>query len=257
MAEDKEIAFRKAYLLNKEELVKSIELIIEYYQYNDQLKYSDSLRENVVTFFNKFLSSVKKMHLPQLEDLWKFYDYDIMGDRVELNLCEEDPSQMELDKNGNLSQSGAISTQLLYSVQCECLTIEEYAERSNVRPATVEGWIKKGKLKNAKFKDEEWLIPILEERPTRKYKHSYYILPDNEEILIEEFPLLRLSKLVWFDYDEVDKKVIVTFRNFETDFNEELRLSKQEAEELEHQLIRSGKADIGSRVQFIPDIGKG
>lgn len=160
-----EIAFRKYYLFTKDELCQSINLMMDYYRFDNDLKYTDAMRQNVLLMLSEFLVKVKKIKLPNLTELWKHYSYEISADSITLKLC--DAQDIELDEDDCISSMSIENEHVLITQKCDYLSISEFAEMHEVTPETVNRWIKRGKLKNAVLMDGNWAIPALEEKPER------------------------------------------------------------------------------------------
>jgi len=51
-----------------------------------------------VKLCKKFLAAVKKCKLPALSELWWFYEYQFLGNSMELNLCHANEIEVENDE---------------------------------------------------------------------------------------------------------------------------------------------------------------
>lgn len=249
-----EIAFRRYYLFTKDELCQSINLMMDYYRYDDEIKYTEEMRQNILLTFEKFLLKVEKIKLPNLTELWKYYQYDITGDSVTLSLC--DAKDIELDGDGCISSMSIENEHVLLTQKCDYLTIDEFAKVHNVTPGTVTQWIKRGKLKNAILLEGAWSIPSLEEKPERGYSYVQYLLKEDTHLSVEEYPLAALSESIFLYYDNKKRCVVCSFSNWKTKLHEEMELEVREAERLEYELISSGKVKTDGRIQFVPTIEK-
>ena len=241
-----EITFRQNHLFDKDEILQSIALSIEYYQ--AEPNYTDAMRKNTVELFEGLLSAVKKMRIPVLRELWKYYYYEITSDAIELRMCEAD---IKFDDNGDIDYSTEENCFVLTSVKCKYLSVEEYSIAQGVTPATVNKWIHRGKLKNARIFNNTWMIPAVEERPERGYSTMQYLFSQGP-ISIEEYPLIALSDAVFFHYNSDKKCVICDFDNWDKKMHECIELTVEEAEELEYKLISTGKVETSFRTQFVP-----
>lgn len=142
----------------------------------------------------------------------------------------------------------------MLSVECDYLTVEQFADIQSVTPITVRQWIRRGKLRSAKKNGRDWLIPSFEDKPSRGYESVQYLLEDAESIQIDEFPLVSACDSIFIHQDDDKTKFICCFDNYKTHLNERMVLNRQEVEFLELALISSGKAKPGSKIQFIPAI---
>lgn len=69
----------------------------------------------------KIFSSSKKCKLPVLTELWWFYEYQFLGNSMELNLCQADEIEVE---NGEISGMTSTVEHTLITVECDYLTVE-------------------------------------------------------------------------------------------------------------------------------------
>lgn len=247
----KEKIFRETYLFTREDVVKSLELFIEHEKLNEK-RYLSGVLKNRIKLCEKLLAAVKKSKLPVLTDLWWFYEYQIFGDRIELHLCNADEIEVE---DGIISQMTEAVEYTLIKVECDYLTVEQYASMLGVRPVTVRQWIRRGKLRHAKKVGGDWLIPDIEDKPRRYFDCVNYVVEDGAKIESEEFPLLSLCDTIFISQNrETKNKFNCYLDNYKTKFRSELELNRSEIERLEYTIIESGKASAENLVQYIPYI---
>jgi hypothetical protein len=101
----KEELFREDYLFTREDILKSLELFMEHEKLNEENEYSNEVVKNRVKLCKKFIAAVKKCKLPVLTELWWFYEYQFLGNSMELNLCQANEIEGE-----NNEISGMTST---------------------------------------------------------------------------------------------------------------------------------------------------
>lgn len=249
---NKEELFRENHLFTREDIIKSLELFIEHEELNEEPRYSNDVVKNRIKLCKKFLAAVKKSKLPALSELWWFYEYQFLGNRMELNLCHADEIKVE---NGEIS--GMIDTveHTLITVECDYLTVEKYASMIGVEPVTVRQWIRRGKLRHAKKIGRDWLIPDTEDKPRRGFTYVQYVVEEEAKIESDEFPLLAACDSISIFQDQNNKRKFICYlRNYKTNFSSELELTRSEVERLEHIIIESGKARVEGNIQYVPYI---
>lgn len=248
----KEKLFRENYLFTREEVLKSLELFIEYEKLNEEPGYSNEVVKNRVQLYKKFIAAVKKCKLPVLTDLWWFYEYQFLGNSMELNLCQADEIEVE---NGEIRGMTSTVEHTLITVECDYLTVEQYASMLGIEPVTVRQWIRRGKLRHAKKNGRDWLIPDTEDKPQRGFTSVQYIVEKEAQIESNEFPLLSVCDSIVILQDQDNKSKFVCYlNNYKTKFKSKLELTRSEVERLEHTIIESGKAKVEGTIQYIPYI---
>lgn len=248
----KEKLFHENYLFTREDVLKSLELFIEHEKLNEEPGYSNEVVKNRVKLREKFIAAVKKCKLPVLTELWWYYEYQFLGNSMELNLCQADEIEVENDEI-----SGMTSTveHTLIIVECDYLTVEQYASMLGIEPVTVRQWIRRGKLRHAKKNGRDWLIPNTEDKPRRGFTSAQYIVEKETQIESDEFPLLSACDSIFILQDQDNKsKFICYLKNYKTKFNSKLELTRSEVERLEHTIIESGKASVEGNIQYVPYI---
>jgi excisionase family DNA binding protein len=151
----------------------SLELFVEHEKLNEEPGYSNEVVNNRVKLCEKFITAVKKCKLPVLTELWWFYEYQFLGNSMELNLCQADEVEIE---NDEISGMTAPVEHTLITVECDYLTVEQYASMLGIEPVTVRQWIRRGKLRHAKKNGRDWLIPNTEDKPRRGFTSVQYIV---------------------------------------------------------------------------------
>ncbi|OQB30333.1 MAG: Helix-turn-helix domain protein [Bacteroidetes bacterium ADurb.Bin174] len=248
----KEKLFREDYLFTREDILKSLELFVEHERLNEDPAYSSKVVKNRVKLCGKFIAAVKKSKLPVLTELWWYYEYQFLGNSIELNLCQADDIEVE---NDEISSMTSTVEHTLIKVECDYLTVEQYAAMHEVEPVTVRQWIRRGKLRHAKKNGRDWLIPDTEDKPRRGFTSVLYIVENEAHIESDEFPMLSACDLITILQDQNNKnKFICYLDDSKNKFNSKLELTRSEVERLEHTIIESGKTRVGGNIQFIPNI---
>lgn len=244
--------FRENYLFTREDVLKSLELFIEHEKQNDEPGYSNEGVKNRVKLCDKFYAAVKRCKLPVLTELWWYYEYQFIVNRMELNLCQASDIEVE---NGEISVMTSTVEHTLMTIECDYLTVEQYASMLGIEPVTVRQWIRRGKLRHAKKNGRDWLIPNIEDKPQRGFDSVHYILEKDTQIESDEFPILAVSDSITILQDQDNKRKFMCFsNNYKTQFHSELELTRSEVERLEHTIIESGKARVEGNIQYIPYI---
>ena len=246
--------FREDYLFTREDILQSLELFVEHDKTNEEPAYLSEVVKNRVKLCKKFIAAVKKSKLPVLTELWWFYEYQFLGNSMELNLCQAYDIEVE---NDEISSMTSTVEHTLITVECDYLTVEQYAAMHGVEPVTVRQWIRRGKLRHAKKNGRDWLIPDTEEKPRRGFTSVQYIVENEAYIESEEFPLLSASGQITILQDHENKnKFLCFFDDYKNKFKSKLELTRSEVERLEHTIIESGKARVEGSIQYIPHINR-
>lgn len=246
----KEELFRDTFMFTREDILKSLGLFIEHEKLNEGHEYSIEVVKNRVKLCEKFIASVKKCKLPVLTELWWFYEYQFLGNSMVLSLCQADEIEV---KNDEISSMTSTVEHSLIKVECDYLTVEQYASMLGIEPVTVRQWIRRGKLRHAKKNGRDWLIPNTEDKPQRGFTSVQYIVENDAQIESDEFPLLATCDSIVILQDQDNKRKFVCYlNNFKTKFHSELELTRSEVERLEHTIIESGKARVEGNIQYVP-----
>jgi excisionase family DNA binding protein len=190
LTNDTEKIFRRDYLFSREDLIKSIIMFIENMRLNEFPKLSPIALNNQIKLCEKFLKTIEKCRLPVLTELWNFYEYRFLVDRITLELC--DGSDFEIEDDEIHTMKVSVEHELL-NIECDFLSVERFAEMHNVDSKTVEKWIHRGKLRYAKKVGDEWLIPNTQDKPGRWFQSVEYLIKPDEQINCNEFPTVSAA----------------------------------------------------------------
>lgn len=139
-------AFQNSQLFSKSELLQSFELMMEHIENSKETGYAKGSIKKKIELCNKFLTLLKKCKLPTLTELYYFYEYEFTGNGIELNLCQG--SDLKVDEDGTCISEMTISLErTLFKVECDYMTIEEFAKIQEVTPQSVHKWIQRGRLR--------------------------------------------------------------------------------------------------------------
>ena len=169
------------------------------------------------------------------EDGWG-YSISIDTDGAEITL--ECMDECTLDEHG-YPEFITTESYTLIRVETRELTLEEYASVYGIEAGTVRQWIRRGKIRTAIKRGNEWRIPELTELPGRGYKPANYYWRRNEKLmrLPEEYAFLDNYCHALLKQDETEKGYyIITFTG--PDFpDKNMRFNAKEKEKLELFLI--------------------
>ncbi len=241
---DKLVMFNTTHLLNKREVVASIEDFIVHHQEKDNGEaYSESRRQAIIEICKTFLEKVKETEIPDVTKPFCSYRYDLKYSGIALTFAKY--SDIVLDEEGELSEATVTQEYTLVEVESEYLSVEEYAKLSGVTDVTVRQWIRRGKLRTAKKVGGEWKISALSEPPKRGYEGVTYLWKRLPETIGEAFNFLPYAGSVMIDQDERDKKKFWA-RVWDDGSAQSARieLSTQARERLELMMIASGDVEV-------------
>lgn len=137
---EKESVFRECGLFSKEDLVKSFSRYMSYVEEEDETGATELVRSRRIELCKKFLAKLDACKLPELNELWWYYEYEFRPYSIDLNLC------VCSDITGDSVDDCTLETTVehtLFNVECEMLTPEEYAKDWGVTPITVRQWIRR------------------------------------------------------------------------------------------------------------------
>ena len=253
---DKLLTFNSIFLLNKAEVIASFDDFVAHHQEKDNEEgYSDGKRKVLLALCAQFRKELVDRDIQPLNKNWFFYDYDVKNDSIELSLYKCD--KIEFDNDNEISN---METQLEYTiaeVKCEYLSVEEYAKQYAVTDTTVRQWIRRGKLRTAKKKGRDWIIPALADKPKRGFESVTYfwnLLPIE---VINRFPYLKDCNSIYIYQDELNKKLFhcVTYLP-ENNKGEKIELTIKERESLETCLIGMPGIkieDFNNCIKYVPE----
>ena len=153
-------------------------------KYIYKLSSEDNLREDVKKFFNKsyfheveFIDDndiLKSSSTVFAHKNWFYYDYDIKNDSITLSLYK--CNNIEFDNDNEISSMEMQLEHTIVEVKCDYLSVEQYAKQYGVTDTTVRQWIRRGKLRTAKKKGRDWVIPALADKPKRGFENVTYFI---------------------------------------------------------------------------------
>jgi len=235
---NKLLQFNSIMLLNKREVLESFDDFVEHHREKDNEEgYSEGKRKVLLSLCDEFRNALEKSDIPTLTKPWLYYDYSITNDGIELSLfrCDDD---IEFDSEGEISSMSSSQEYTLVEVKCSYLTVEQYAELYNVTTTTVRQWIRRGKLRTAKKKGRDWLIPALADKPKRGFESATYYWDMLSNDILSAFPFLAKTNCLYLFQDDEDKKVFHAITGWPGEDNrQKVKLTAKEREQLEIMLI--------------------
>ncbi len=234
---------------SKKEVMKSLKKKIDYYSesINEESlkpkKYCEILLIYLVEFYERIESAVLFDALP---DGWIYgfnYEYD------EFSLYLEHIKEYIVGNNLEFKSRISDAVYKLITIKPNCFNVEQYSMVYNVGPGTVRQWIRRGKLRTAFKRGNEWLIPHITMPPSRGYEGAQYKWLNGIEDLPEEYKYLADYVIATFFQDRKDRSkyhvVLVSKKTLTSNYkgkvdtttNKELLLDAKEREKLELFLI--------------------
>ncbi len=204
--------FRKQRFTSKEDILEWIKEARK-----RLIRKSEKDKKHSAAFYHIYQKMLEKFYIQieqtklfnRLEDFW-YYMISFSDTGAKLFLCYAD--KCKFDDKGRVIQIGQGQSLPLIIIPAKNLTVEEYANMYGVGEGTVRQWIRRGKIRNAKKRGREWLIPELTELPGRGYQSGVYEWFGYLEDLPEEYEFLRNYTVVIINQNRENKKLYsVTF----------------------------------------------
>ena len=248
------VMFKSNVLLNKSEILLSFNNVIEYYNKKEnENKISEGKKKVLFSLCNEFKKKVVESEIPTLVKPWYCYEYNLDKDSIELNLLKYE--EVELSEDGDFEETTCTIINTLVKVKCDYLSVKEYAELHNVSDITVRQWIRRGKIRTAEKRGNNWFIPALTERPTRGYTDVNYYWNELDKEIINEYPYLKNARSLSIYQDEENPKEFeVTIYSRKYDVVYKFTLEARERESLELKLITSPKVRVSEMISGFPFI---
>ncbi|ATW28201.1 helix-turn-helix domain-containing protein [Candidatus Formimonas warabiya] len=250
------LQFNSMMLLNKREVLESFDDFVAHHRKKDNEEgYSEGKRKVLLSLCDEFRNELEKSDIPTLTKPWLYYDYSITNDGIELSLfkCDND---IEFDDEGEISSMSSSEEYTLVKVKCDYLTVEQYAELYDVTTTTVRQWIRRGKLRTAKKKGRDWLIPALADKPKRGFESATYHWNVLSSDILAVFPFLAETNRVYLFQDDEDKKLFNAITGWPGENNrQQVKLTTKEREQLEIMLIAAPGVkveDLSTGVRYVP-----
>ena len=118
-------------------------------------------------------------------------------------------------------------------VNCDMMTVSEFAAFHHVQPVAIRQWIRRGKLRAIKKQGRDWLIASIAEKPSRNYKPVRYEWECIDNDMYKVFPFLKGHNTVRISQNITDKTLFDLLLGERV----EIYLSAVECEKLELALL--------------------
>lgn len=233
--------FESEHLLNKEEVLASIDSYIEHCEESQEERWSLAKRHAVVDLCKRFRREVEALEDFEVEEDWQFYDYHMTGEGIQLELliCTD----IEIAGDEEIESMSWDDLQEMLYTKCRYLTVNEFADMHGVTDTTVRQWIRRGKIRHAKKSGRDWLISELTDYPKRGYDPVTYMW--DKPLQGEEFKELSGYHSLIILQDREDKKIFKgVLGRFENKEQKEFIMSIKEREKLELALISRDDVDV-------------
>lgn len=152
--------------------------------------------------YEKLLKEIEEtVFFQYLEDGW-YYEYGIDYAGAKVILCHAQIyGKLE---DGTVAEKSDQSFELI-AVKTKLLSVDEYAKEHEVENVTVRQWIRRGKIRTAVKRGNEWKIPELTDPPVRGYSTAWYRWTEEIEELPKEYEYLNEYDTACFSQYEDDK----------------------------------------------------
>lgn len=245
----KEEVFKKYKFFSKEDILSSLDKYMEFLSDD-----SDCSSKNHYSLCKKLYEKIKSTKLPKVTDPWWSYSYLDTG--VGYSLVLSYTEDLELSKDESEIDNETIGDELtILNVECEFLSVDEFAKLHGVTNVTVRQWIRRGKLRNSKKIGGEWLIPDISTKPKlRGFEDVVYSFEEDDKPIIEQYPMIQFCDMLYIFQNSENKKVFdCFFTGYKSNYRYELQITRAEVEELELALLASGKAKVcETPCMFVP-----
>ncbi len=227
-------AFKSEYLLDKQEILTSMKGYILHCMGTREESWSKPKRRAVIRLLQDFYKQIEEMEDFQATKDWEFFEYNLIGTGVCLERWE--CTDIELDDKDELASMDAVRLDVVAFLECNYLSVSEFASRHEVSDTTVRQWIRRGKIRHAKKQGRDWFISELTDYPSRGYEPATYLWTGTLEG--EEFQELIGYHQIYICQDRCDKQLFKgILGRFEGQEPKVLELSVREREKLELALI--------------------
>lgn len=246
--------FRENHLLEKEEIMYSLEKYIEYLKKDYKKEnYSKIRRDNIIELCLEFKNNIENTRIPKITDKWYFYEYSLCSDGMILNLnyCED----IEFDNYSQISNMNSIEVFELMKIECQYLTIEEFSSMYSVKKQTVNRWIVKGKLRSAKICNDNWKIPKICDRPKKNFESVNYYWNDNIKIENSEFKFLNECNHIYIYQGNSKLEYKINIYSYDQTYIDTLVMIDKDREKLEYILICNPeiiRVPLNEGIRYIP-----
>ena len=242
-------AFLRCYMIEERDLIHHFKFLISCLDDEEYDNYSPQYKKGKTAFLTSCIEKIKASHLPRLTEPWVCYE------------CEESSSgfRISIQRLTKMHVSGneidGSETECLVSLiefNYKLISIPDFAALHNIKESTVFQWLNTGKLDNAVYQNETWLIPEFHQKPYSEDRSLFLWLPKKNPVHISGFPMISHCDEIWIEPN--GKKFTLKYYNTEDDWKGSLLLSKEEKNYLVVELLKLGIHDENGafRIPFYP-----
>ena len=195
--EDNLKLFRQNEFQTKEDILFSLRALYKEYLCDD------SVSHQIKALLFDFIRQIESLEIPKCADWW-FYSYNFTRFGIELDMCHCEEIVFE---SKDIYTMTVDETLTISEIQCNMITVSEFAELHGVQSVTVRQWIRRGKLRAIKKQGRDWLIASIAEKPSRKYKPVIYKWDNIDRTLYKTFPFLKGINTLQISQNADDKSV--------------------------------------------------
>ena len=195
--EDNLKLFRQNEFQTKEDILFSLRALYKEYLCDD------SVSHQIKALLFDFIRQIESLEIPKCADWW-FYSYNFTRFGIELDMCHCEEIVFE---SKDIYTMTVDETLTISEIQCNMITVSEFAELHGVQSVTVRQWIRRGKLRAIKKQGRDWLIASIAEKPSRKYKPVIYEWDNIDRAMYKTFPFLKGINTLQISQNADDKSV--------------------------------------------------
>ena len=242
-------AFLHCCIIEEKDLIYHFKFLISCLDDEDYDNYSPQYRKKKAAFLSKCIETIKDSHLPKLVTPWVCYECEesSSGFRISIQrITKMDVSNNEIDR------SETESLGLVMEFKYDLISISEFSTLHNIKESTVSQWLNTGKLENAVFQNDTWLIPEFHQKPYSEDHPLFLWLPVNNPVSVPGFPMLGYSDRIRITPN--GKKYLMEYYNSKDECKGYVLLSKEDKNYLVVELIKLGINDTCAafRIPFYP-----
>ncbi len=242
-------AFLHCCMIEEKDLIYHFRFLISCLDGEEYDNYSAQYRKKKAAFLSECIEKIKASHLPKLASPWICYECEESSSGFRISI--QRINKMHVSGN-EIDGSETESLGLVMEFKYDLISISEFSTLLNIKEGTVSKWLNTGKLDNAVFQNETWLIPEFHQKPDPEDRPLLFWLPANKPVNIPNFPLLGYCDKIWVTPER--KKYLLEYYNSEDEWNGSLLLSKEDKNYLVVELLKLGITDTCAvfQVPFYP-----
>ena len=243
-------SFHEKLMTTKQDVEHELEIILDklHRSAGEDSWHSARYYVQMEELIKSFREKLKKTVLPGfLQDWWR-YSFEISHKGVHL-FIEHIKSIWQDEETGDADEETVDQVFLLVACDARMLTVDDYAELYSVEPVTVRQWIRRGKLREAEKRGNEWRISELTDAPRRiRREPSTYKWVDQIQGIPDEFRFISDHTSIEIQHNKAKGKTgdsetfctaILASRDKKGGGKVEISLTAETAERLEMYLISS------------------